>query len=257
MTRKLIAAATIVVASFSANASNLVLQDSETKLLTPGTYVYETIQLGRNATILLTGTTKLSAKTMLTDAGARIEYKKGSDYRNNAKMLELVVLNGEGMRGILSINGSAADGTDGKNGANGAHGDSEHTKTDTCYERVLGAKVPYPCLHHTDPTPGGAGQNGGHGVNGEEAMDLDVSLYKLHPSVHVILNSNGGNGGDGGNGGNGGNGGRGKRIERGANGGNGVTEEMAATGVMPATSMSCLYIKKAPQRKNSRSCKNS
>ena len=202
-------------------AEDLTLAEDETRVLSAGTHNFDLIQMGRNSTILLSGTTRLTARKMTTDVAARIEYDKGEDLQNNAKYLEFVVLDGSGMRGRLLINGSGADADHGVHGSNGRHGDSEHTKTDTCYKRVVGVRVPYPCIQHVEPEPGGHGGHGGDGSDGEEAMDIDASMYKLDPSVHVTLMSNGGNGGDGGNGGNGGDGGRGKRIERGRNGGNG------------------------------------
>lgn len=204
-----------------AQAEDLVLKDDEIRELTSGTHSFELITLGRNSTILLSGTTDLLAKKMVIDTEARIEYKPSSDIDNDAKHLEFVVLDGSDMKGVLIINGSGAAGRHGADGANGRNGDSEHTKTDICYKRKLGVKIPYPCIRHTDPTPGEHGGNGKNGFNGEDAMDIDVSMYKLNPNVYVTLLANGGNGGDGGNGGNGGDGGRGKRIERGRDGGNG------------------------------------
>lgn len=204
------------------NGQTLSLDDNEIHEIKPGTYTFDQVTLGQNAIILLTGSTRLSIKKLDSAPGARIEYKKGASKNDNAKFLELAVLDGSKMRGTFSINGSGEDGKHGDDGDNGGKGGDEHEKTKSCWGSTLGVKYKYPCgVEVIDPTPGGNGTNGTDGKNGEEAVDLDVSMYKVDPSAHVILISNGGAGGDGGNGGNGGNGGRGKRIERGQPGGNG------------------------------------
>lgn len=212
-------------------AETLRLADSEIYQMKPGTHTFDRIEMGLNSMILLTGTTRLNTKQLATQPGARIEYQKGAQPNDNAKFLELVVLDGSEMRGVFSITGSGADGAAGQHGGNGANGGDEHTKVRTKMVKVLGVKTKVPDgVDHTPPSKGGDGAHGGNAASGEEAMDLDVSMYKLDPSVQCILISNGGNGGDGGNGGNGGNGGRGKRIEHGENGGNGGNGGNAGNG---------------------------
>ena len=215
----------------SAVADTLKIKDGEIHKLKPGTYAYDHIELGRGSMILITGSTRLNTKKLSTMPGARIEYAKGAEYHNTGKFLEFVALDCSEMRGVLSISGTGADGKDGAHGGNGNNGKKESLKTKYKWVKVgpLKTKVP-DGITYVRPTKGGHGGHGGHGQNGEEAMDIDVSFYKVDPSAQVILTSNGGRGGDGGNGGSGGKGGSGSHFKGGENGGNGGNGGNAGNG---------------------------
>lgn len=200
----------------------LELADNEIHTLDPGSYTFDRIVMGKNATIMLTGTTRLTAREMVTQPGARIQYEKHSARKDSSKFLELIVLNGSKMTGAFSIVGSGGDGRRGPSGSNGANGNDEHTKVRTKMIKIGFIKTKVPDgIQHIHPTNGANGGHGQNGEDGEEAMDLDISMHNIDPSCQCVVVSNGGNGGNAGHGGNGGNGGRGKRFEKGGSGGNG------------------------------------
>ncbi|WP_320027667.1 hypothetical protein [Haliscomenobacter sp.] len=188
---------------------NLVLQAGEVRQINPGSYSYDQVILGPGSVVLLTGTTRLVTKKLITGDGTRIEYKKGSQRNNPQKMFEMLVTDGSQMNGILSIIGNGEDGHHGGQGGQGANGSDESWK----------AHVFPPRTEHRDPSPGLPGGQGGNGQDGEDAMDITVNIHDLNPNAFVAIYSNGGNGGEGGKGGRGGNGGKGKYKEKGTPGG--------------------------------------
>ncbi len=173
----------------------LVVGAGETRELEPGSFDYESVSLGNGAMVVLTGTTILSTKSLVTDGRTEITYQ-GSDVNRDAKLFEFVVLDGTRMRGLLAIDVSGADGVDGQDGGRGADGEDEHQRW---------AKV-------VAPEDGGHGGAGGHGTHGEAGMNVSLSLIRVDERAQISLRSDGGDGGDGGDG---------KRFRRGRRGGDG------------------------------------
>ncbi len=196
--------------------------DGETYVMPRGDHLFDEVIMERNATILITGTTRIVIKKLVSHEGARFQYKKGADRHNPTKKLDLNVVDGTRMRGTLSVIGSGEDGGHGVDGRNGGNGSDEHTRTFLKRVKLGPFKVKVvPQVEHHRPTRGGNGAAGSPGTAGEDGMHLEVSIQKTHPSARILIASNGGDGGDGGRGGHGGRGGRGKRVERGQPGGHG------------------------------------
>ena len=195
----------------------ITVSENETLELEKGNYNIETIEIKRNGTILIKGSCVIFCKNLVTENGARIQYKAGSDYNNEQKLLEFTATNGGGMSGTLFFIGSGADGKNGDNGINGADGKNGWTGMEV--QSVGGIfKTDLPVSY--PPKPGQDGQNGKRGDDGEEAMDIEIYISNLNPNAFVAITANGGSGGDGGNGGNGG---KGRALEDGRKGGNGGT----------------------------------
>ena len=194
--------------TFNIYSRDLVLKIGEKKELAPEHYDFNTMRLGADSRLLLTGDTKILTRKLISSEGARIQYKKGSS-RNKNKTLNLIAVDCSGVLANLILTGDGANGKKGTNGKDGINGRDEHDK------------FKLPKWIHEDPTRGTDGKKGEPGQNGENGMNIYLTMHKLNPNVHVIIQSNGGNGGKGGTGGKGGNGGNGKRLEHGADGGNG------------------------------------
>lgn len=161
-------ALSFLATSTAAHAEELVLQAGETRVLPAGNHRFDVIRLGPGATIELTGTTRLIAEKLVTAGDASVRYQ-GSATGHGAKFFDFVILNGRGMQGTLSIDGS------GKSRPEARRGDTR--------ERY--------------------GGNGEPGAPGEAGMDIDLSLFQVNPNAHVTLVSHGGRGGKGGDGGTG------------------------------------------------------
>ena len=176
----------------------LLLMDGEHRELTRGQHIYDSIYLGRDSSIILTGNTAITAAKMALTEKARIIYKKDLAVGTDQQRFKLTILNGEDIKGTLTIDVSGAEGESGSAGADG--------------------KSVYGSLH------GGPGTKG---TTGEKAMHLDVTLLDLSPNSYVKLIANGGKGGPGGDGGEGryigsssGNGGKGGPGGNGGDAGN-------------------------------------
>lgn len=161
-------ALSVLAVGAAAHAEELVLQAGETRVLPAGNHRFDVIRLGPGATIELTGTTRLIAEKLVTAGDASVRYQ-GSDTGNDAKFFDFVILDGRGMQGALSIDGS------GKSRPEARRGDT--------------------MKRH--------GGNGEPGAPGEAGMNIDLSLFQVNPNAHVTLVSRGGRGGKGGNGGTG------------------------------------------------------
>lgn len=216
---KLIFAMLVIIPSISlAQGKNLIIKENQTYELKKGNYEFETLEIRRNGTLLVLGSTKIFCKKLKSDEGSRVQYKAGADRNDDQKLLEFTAADGSQVSGILFFIGDGADGVTGPSGANGANGKNGWTGMEVKDYGLLGKhKVPvsYP------PKDGKNGTSGGNGGNGEEAMDIKVYINKLSKDGYVAISANGGNGGDGGNGGNGGNGGKGRTLESGKKGGSG------------------------------------
>lgn len=161
-------ALSVLAAGAAAHAEELVLQAGETRVLPARNHRFDVIRLGPGATIELTGTTRLIAEKLVTAGDASVRYQ-GSDTGHGAKFFDFVILDGRGMQGTLSIDGS------GKSRPEARRGDTKK--------------------HH--------GGNGEPGAPGEAGMNMDLSLFQANPDAHVTLVSRGGRGGKGGDGGTG------------------------------------------------------
>lgn len=161
-------ALSFLAAGAAAHAEELVLQAGETRVLPAGNHRFDVIRLGPGATIELTGTTRLIAEKLVTAGDASVRYQ-GSDTGHDAKFFDFVILDGRGMQGTLSIDGS------GKSRPEARRGDARERH----------------------------GGNGEPGAPGEAGMNMDLSLFQANPDAHVMLVSRGGRGGKGGDGGTG------------------------------------------------------
>ena len=187
----------------------LTVPPGKTVALKPGDHTFQRVKMGENSMLLVADTTRLLIRKMETMGDVRIQYKKGSNRRNPQKKLEVSILDGTNMRGILRLIGTGADSANAANGRNGSHGGDEHFQ-------IKRFKI-----RKTRPSRGGNGAAGASGQNGEDGMHIRLSVLKAHPNALFAVTSNGGDGGAGGHGGAGGNGGRGKRFYRGEPGGDG------------------------------------
>ena len=220
MLKTIVLVVAILISSI-VNAESILVSENVIEELDPGNYEYDTVEIKRNGTLLIAGSSKILVKNLISEDGSRIEYKKGAQPNNPHKHLEFTALDGSNMRGTFFFIGDGEDGEDGEHGSHGAHGKNGVTKGVWEIEDLLITKTKIWKIKSYPPKPGKNGENGTNGNNGEDAMSLEVYINNLHPDAYVGLSANGGNGGVGGNGGNGGTGGKGRTLESGKYGGNG------------------------------------
>lgn len=229
-----------VFTNASATTKDFTVKENQVVTLNPGAYRFRYLRLGRNSTLYFKGgVTKIAARYLQSEPGARILYKKGSDFNNSQKSFRMFVNDGSMMKGYLTIDGSGSTGRSGTNGKNGANGRKTSFRMKCKVVKVFWKTVkvfvkPWKWFNkktykhikkcapkYRNATNGGNGSNGGDGSRGEDAVNIEVSIYNLNPKSYVRIFSNGGDGGSGGKGGNGGIGGKGDYGKKGARGGNG------------------------------------
>ena len=81
---------------------SVVLEAGEVKEHPTGVYRYETVELGRDAILGITGTTSIVAERMIFDERATISYKKLSSPADHTKTLTLLVADASGSSALFS-----------------------------------------------------------------------------------------------------------------------------------------------------------
>ena len=185
----MIASAFLLSATSSALAEAqelpLLVSSNHRHELPPGNHRYDTVHLGSSAVVVLSGTTRLVVGKLITDGDASVRYE--GPYADRASVLfDLVVLDGQDIRGTLSIHGSGATPSP-----------------------VAPLGPPFSTDREIDEylanVRAGVGNQGPPGINATPGISIDFSLFQVsNHGARIRLLANGGNGGKGGGGGAGG-----------------------------------------------------
>lgn len=190
------------------NADDLIVKQGQVMTLDGGAHTFDDLVIGDDGILRVAAGTNITANRIHSDGG-KIEYIEGSG-NGATPTITLIGLDASAVRD-LAIVGHGKDGEDATQtaAAAGPHGRDARS-------RVEGFKV----INHKS-TPGGDGQHGVRGGNGEDGAQVTVYLVGAQPGALIRFNAVGGDGGRGQPGGAGGNGGNKSRLHSESGGGTG------------------------------------
>lgn len=189
---------------------SLLLGEAEKRVLPPGQYRLNTLDIGKNAVLEVAGSTTITVKTFRTAEGATIKYTGTLAKPNDAHIITINAVNASDISGIKVVaNGKSETGYKaGERAKDGPAGEKGYG---------TGELLAYPGGKGCSKGQGGVG--GQKGPQGGNAAHVTLYLPGLKPDTSIYVEAIGGNGGRGQDGGNGGKGGDGAWSEPGCDGG--------------------------------------
>lgn len=191
-------------------AEDLILGEGEVKDIDTGAHHFDLVELRKNSTLRIKGTTDIYAGRIISGERARVMYESSSREANG--VFNLTTRDASALQDLSIVtNGKIGDpdfATDAQAGPGGVG---------------RGASDPDPIKLKKGNSAGhgGNGRSGAAGGDGENALDVTLYLPLVKPGALVAIASIGGPGGAGQGGGRGGKGGKGSITHDCKNGGNG------------------------------------